>query len=255
MNSFKSFHLAWVLAGIVLIISSCVKDEYDFNTLSKEISLSPKFILPALTGSLTLGDSFEPKEDTIVVNPDGTIKLMYKQDSLFTYSITDIVDIPDQTPQSKTATLGSVYIDDFSYDGSLTLNLISLNFDAGTRSTLLTRDGSSDIFPSIPPPNTGNFNIPPFSNFTQVMVDSGKISIGVTNQLPVEVSFTLILRNASDNSQVGTAFIYNAIPSMGSQTQIVDVSGNLTNDLNFDIVDFTSPGSSVNVVFLHNSTK
>lgn len=247
MNSFKSFHLAWVLAGIVLIISSCVKEEYDFNTLSKEISLSPKFVLPALTGSLTLGDSFEPKEDTIVVNPDGTIKLMYRQDSLFTYSVTDIIDMPDQTPHSKTATLGSVYIDDFSYDGSLTLNVISLNFDAGTRSTLLARDGTNDIFPPVPPPNTGNFNMTPFSNFTQVMVDSGKISIGVTNQLPVEVSFTLILRNTSDNSQVGTAFVYTAVPSMGSQTQIVDVSGNLTNDLNFDIVDFTSPGSSGNV--------
>ena len=247
MNSFKSFYLAWVLAGIVLIISSCVKEEYDFNTLSKEISLSPKFVLPALTGSLTLGDSFEPKEDTIVVNPDGTIKLMYRQDSLFTYSVTDIIDMPDQTPQSKTATLGSVYIDDFSYDGSLTLNVISLNFDAGTRSTLLARDGTNDIFPPVPPPNTGNFNMTPFSNFTQVMVDSGKISIGVTNQLPVEVSFTLILRNTSDNSQVGTAFVYTAVPSMGSQTQTVDVSGNLTNDLNFDIVDFTSPGSSGNV--------
>lgn len=246
MNSYKSFHLVWVFAGIFLFISSCVKEEYDFNTLSKEISLSPSFVLPAITGFLTLGDIFEPKEDTIVVNPDGTIKLIYRHDSLFSYSVTDIIDIPDQTPQLKTAVLGSVHIDDFAYNGPLSLNLISLNFDAGTRSTLVARDGTNDIFPVIPAPNTGSFNMTPFTNFTQVMVDSGKISIDITNQLPVEVSFILQLRN-SDNSQLGSDFVFTAIPSLGNQTQTSEVSGNLTNALNFDIVDFTSPGSSGNV--------
>ena len=246
MNSFKSFHLAWVFAGIILIISSCVKEEYDFNTLSKDASLSPKFVFPAITGFLTLGDSFEPKEDTLVVEDDGTIKLIYRQDSLFSYNVTDVIEIPDQLPQSKAAVLGSVRIDDFSYNGSLTLDVISLNFDSATRDTLVARDQKNTIFPVIPPPNNGNFNMTSFTNFTQVIVDSGKISIEITNQLPVEVSFILRLRN-SDNSQVGSDFVYSGISSMGNQTKTVDVSGNLTNNLNFDIIDFTSPGSSGNV--------
>ncbi len=247
MNSYKSFHLVWVFAGIFLFISSCVKEEYDLNTLSKEISLSPSFVLPAITGFLTLGDIFEPKEDTIVINDDGTIKLIYRQDSLFTYNVTDVIEIPDQLPQTKTAILGSVRIDDFIYDGSLALNVIYLNFDATTRSNLEAVDGTNAIFPVIPAPNTGSFNMTPFTNFTQVTVESGKISIDITNQLPVEVSFILMLRNTSDNSQLGSDFVYTAIPSLGSQTQTVDLSGNLTNDLYFDIIDFTSPGSSGNV--------
>jgi len=247
MNSFKSFHFIWVFAGIFLFMSSCVNEEYDFDTLSKEVSLSPKFVLPAVNGFLTLGNSFEPKEDTIVVGDDGTIKLIYKKDSLFSYSVTDIIDIPDQPPRSKTAVLGSVYIEDFNYDGSLTLNVISLNFEALTRSTLVALDQTNDIFPVINDPNTGSFNIPSFTNFTQVTVDSGKISIEITNQLPVEISFTLRLRNSSDNSQVGGDFVYSAIPSLGSQIKTVDISGNLTNDLIFDIVTFSTPGSSGNV--------
>jgi len=81
------------------------------------------------------------------------------------------------------------------------------------------------------------------------MVDSGKITIIVTNQLLVLILFTLRLRNQSDNSQIGGDFVFTDIPSMGNQSQSVDdISGNLTNDWTYDIVDFSSSGSSGNNV-------
>ena len=245
-NKFKPF---LIFAAILFIVASCVKEEYDFQKYSNKARINPKLVLPVAKGSLTIENAVKPKEDTLVFNDDGTIKLIFKNDSLFSYDISEIIEIPDPGPKTKSINVGDLFIDDFTYSGALSLDDISQNLDPVIRDTLIARDGKTTEFPAIPVQDAGTYNITPFTNFTQVLVFTGTISITITNHFPVEVSFSIGLKNSADNSPVGTDFIFSNVSPGGSQTRTVDISGNsLTNSFIFDIKGLSSPGSAPNDV-------
>ncbi len=245
-NKFKPF---LIFAAILFIVTSCVKEEYDFQKYSSKARINSKLVLPVAKGSLTIENAVKPKEDTLVFNDDGTIKLIFKNDSLFSYDVSEIIEIPDPGPKSKSINVGVLFIDDFTYSGTLSLDDISQNLDPVIRDTLIARDGKTTEFPAIPEQDAGTYNITPFPNFTQVVVSIGTISITITNHFPVEVSFSIGLKNSADNSPVGTDFAFSNVSPGESQTRTVDISGNsLTNSFIFDIKRFSSPGSAPNDV-------
>lgn len=91
----KSGHLV-ILA--ILIFSACSKKELDFDMIDDlEVKISATLPLASLT--LSLEDLVADIEDsTLVVDQDNALRIYYRQDSVFSYSINDILTIPDQDP-------------------------------------------------------------------------------------------------------------------------------------------------------------
>ncbi len=249
MNTFKYLIRFFLLAGAIILNFSCVKEEIDFNKLSTQARITPRFVVPIASGSLTLANAIKEKEDTLVFNDDGTIKLIFSKDSVFEFDVSEIVTIPDPSPESNTLQLGPLRIDDLNYSGNLSLGSIANNLDNATRDAIIALDGTTAVFPPIPTQNAGTYNMTSFTNITQVTVQSGTINISVTNNLPVPVSFDIGLKNNSDSSPVGGDFIFTNIAPGTTQTQTVDVSGVIiTNTLDFDLKNLTSPGSTPGTV-------
>lgn len=252
MLNFKHKFLFSLLFFGAMFLTSCMKEEYDFNKFSKQASISPSFKLPVAFGTLTLSNAVKPREDTLIFNDDGTIKLIFRKDSLFSLDVQDVVTIPDPAPQSNTRQVGPLLMPDLQYPGGLTLDEVSQNLAPAIRSYLVANSGSSTTFPAIPAQSAGTYNLPVFSNFTQVVVSTGSISITFTNNFPVQVSFNLGLKNQSDNSPVGGDFVFSNVPAGGNQTQTVDISGvSVSNQLAFDLKNFSSPGSGGNNVSIN----
>ena len=247
----KKTHVIWVFALIGLLLDSCIKDEYDLNKLSTQGQITQTLKLPAAKGTLTLLNAVKPREDTLIFNEDGTIKLAFRKDSLFSLDVQDIVTIPDLAPHTNTHQVGALFMEDFTYNGGFTLDDVSQNLDPATRAALVAGDQNNAPFPAVPTQDAGTYILPRFSNFVQVNVSSGVIEITITNNFPVPISFDLGLKNQSDNSPVGGDFVFKDIPAGGSQTEQIDISGTtISNNLAFDLKSFSSPGSAGNNVFI-----
>jgi hypothetical protein len=239
----------FVLVTSVFLTASCVKEEYDFDKLSTRARINPTLIAPVVYGNLTLENALEEKEDTLVFNEDGTIKLIYGEDSVFSFDVSDVVDIPDPSPETQLVEVGPLMIEDFSHDGFLTLGVMAAGMAPPEGPEIISKDGTNDTFPVVPVQDIGTFSIPAFSHFTYMTINEGTVSMTLTNNWPVEVSLTIGLKNQSDNSPVGADFVFNGIAPGASQTQTVDMAGvYISNTLDFDIRDFSSPGSTSNIV-------
>lgn len=89
----KNLFQALVL-GLVLV--SC-SEELDFN-MTDDITINPSGTIPLATLTLNLGDLVNDVDSSIVVDPNNALRIYYRQDSVFTYSASDILTIPDQDP-------------------------------------------------------------------------------------------------------------------------------------------------------------
>ena len=90
----KKYLLRVSVLGLILV--SCSKD-LDFDMVD-DIAINPSGTIPLATLTLNLGDLVNDVDSTIVVDPDNSLRIYYRQDSVFTYSASDILTIPDQDP-------------------------------------------------------------------------------------------------------------------------------------------------------------
>ncbi len=79
-----------------LAIVSC-SEELDFD-MTDDIAINPSGTVPLATLTLNLGDLVNDVDSSIVVDPNNALRIYYRQDSVFTYSASDILTIPDQDP-------------------------------------------------------------------------------------------------------------------------------------------------------------
>ena len=72
----------------MLFITSCVKETYDMNKISKEARYSPTFALMAVKGNISLSDMITPN-DTIVFDQDNFVRIVFREDSIFELYVPD----------------------------------------------------------------------------------------------------------------------------------------------------------------------
>jgi len=77
-----------ILFVTCLMVAGCVKTTIDLNKLSSQSSLSPSIRIAAVKGNVTLGNLVEPT-DTLVIDTDNSIKLVYKLDSVIDFTLND----------------------------------------------------------------------------------------------------------------------------------------------------------------------
>lgn len=85
----KKIFMTAVMAA--LFTAGCVKSDIDLNLVSKEASLAPGLVMAAVKGDITLANLIEP-DDTLVVDPDGALKLVFSKDSLIYLTLGDLYD-------------------------------------------------------------------------------------------------------------------------------------------------------------------
>ena len=186
--------------------------------------------------------------DTVRFLADSSISIVFKEDSLFTFDVSEILDIPAQDEQNKIFKVGALKIDDFSGGGSISLDEISAGFPPLLRAALVALDGGSGIFPAIPALPGDSITIASFGNFAQVEFGSGTVTVTITNNLPVEISLVVALKNASDNSQIGSDLSFNDIPAGGTAQDQINLAGEtVTSSLIAELVSISFSASLVPV--------
>ncbi len=232
------------IISLFILINSCVKETYDMDKLSTQGAIKMGVSVPVVKGSLTLGNMIE-SNDTVRFLADSSISIVFKEDSLFTFDVSEILDIPAQDEQLKIFYVGPLAIADFSGGGSISLDEISAGFPPLLRAALVALDiAGSGIFPEIPSLPGDSITIDTFDNFTQVEFGSGTVTVTIINNLPVKISLVVALKNASDNSQIGSDLSFNDIPAGGTAQDQINLAGEtVTSSLIAELVSISSSAS------------
>lgn len=121
-----------VIAVIVSSITSCIKDNFEFDKLTA-IEWNPNLAVPLVYSSLSIEDMLanSTTEGLIVVGSDNFCTLVYRSE-LFSLVASEVITIPNNQPPPFSAALSAGQISAFGLAGTVTVPYSqTITFDSG----------------------------------------------------------------------------------------------------------------------------
>ncbi|MFP4366946.1 MAG: hypothetical protein ACLFQA_07625 [Bacteroidales bacterium] len=232
---------------IILVTASCVKDNFDFEKFSDRTAYRPSFVLPLAQGNLTLGNLLEPDDSLIFFDPDNSIRLMIREDSVFSVTVDDILEIPLPDPLSKSFILDPVELDDFTSVTSISLNELASRMSEPEASYIQGSAGSTVIFPEVPAQYIGDISASAIEDIEYAYFTAGDLELTATNNLPVTVSMEVSLVNEVSGIEVGR-FLFENVDPQQPLTRTTSLAGKMvTQNLSARVLSFSTSSSDSEV--------
>jgi hypothetical protein len=245
-----------ILSVSFILISGCIKETYDMNKLSGDIHISPSLAIPGIKGNVTFKDLVKPS-DTVVFDQNNFVKLVFREDSVINFQLSDFYDLDNMISFSQSYQLGVLSIGSFQGSLSVTLNQITQNIVPTSLKNQIRAldDGSTHLFPPFPSVNLGEQTFTAFPNFDNAVFQSGYLDISVVNNLTTPLSgISMNLLNSTDRTAIGTVTIPPVQPGQ-TQTASVDLTNKkVTSNVIAAIVLSGSAGTSTPVIISLNNS-
>jgi hypothetical protein len=238
--------------SLICLLSSCNLDNLDFNKLSNETNLAPEFIIPVANANISVWDLIQSantgNEDVITKDLNGLVKIVYKKDNLFNYNVHDFLTFPSvQTFSSGDKVLGDILPEDLSTTLNIGLNEL-VNSVNGALDTILPLNGFTAIFPGVSASGlSAPFDFDPIVEFKTITLSNGTLKIKMENQLKVPITIKGSFYDIGYNRKI-TDFTFADIQPNETSIESVSLAGiQLSNQVEFRLVTFNTPGSIVPV--------
>lgn len=237
--------LAIILLAVVAIVTSCMKEDYNWENINLE-NYNPAVAAPIVNTRLTLHDLIKDVLDddssVISMDEDSLLWITYSSD-LFKMTLSDMFSIDDQNI-SQSFTMAPFEIADINQNASITLGDVVANFSDPEKTQIQAADGNSGPFPAIPAQSGGEHPAGTFTEFSTVDFSSGMLTLTITNNWPIDLTnLTIEIRNSGDNSLLGSVF-YALIPAGNTGSDNIDLTGKtMSNSIKTNITNIESPGS------------
>ncbi len=232
-----------------LFVMSCVKDNFDFDRFSDRVSYQPSLVMPAVHGSLTLGNMLESNKDiTIAYDADSMIIVSVYEDSLFSISLNEILEIPDPEPVTETFHIDPVAVADFETSVRLSLGDMAERMDPALHNQIIELHGTTEYFPALNQ-SLGEFNVDPFDKLEYAHFSQGTMIVEVFNELPVTVDVQANLYSLGHGYEhsLGT-LLYEDLGPGETLSDMIDLADKYVyNDIRVEIVRLETDGSATPV--------
>lgn len=241
-----------LISVLLLLFNGCNLDEVDFSKLSKEINFSPEIVAPIARANISVWDLLQSanteNEDLIVKDPNGLIKIIYKQEELIKYNVSNLVPSPgNQNFSSGDKAMGDIFPKDVDISSRITLNELVDKLN-GSLDAIIPINGMYLPFPAIPLSNLDAlFSLEAISDFTSLTLSKGIVEISLENKLKVPLTIEGSFFDLGRNRSI-TDFTFVNIAPNASQTLSVKLAGVLlSNQLAFKMKTLNTIGSSMPV--------
>jgi hypothetical protein len=247
MLNIRKFRIIAACVTIIMLFFtvSCIKDNFDFDRFDDRVKLQPALLIPLAHGSLTLGSMLEADDSLVIFNPDNTVKIVVREDNIFSLSIKDIVKMPDLPAVTTQFRFSPVRLDDFTSSATISLGDLTLpgHIDEPEASTIRSNDGSNTPFPSIPFQNAGSYPAVPFAGIDYLHLTDGVMELKIMNRLPVVVSLEVVLVNEFDGGIIGV-FMFDNLATGEETSRFAELNGKVVRGQTVvQLSAFSSPGS------------
>lgn len=232
------------IASSIVVLSSCFKDDYDFNNVNLD-DYNPSVAAPLVNTRLTLHDLIDETLDSdssvISIDEDSLLWVSYSAD-LFQLGIADLFEISDQSI-NESFTMDEFVLPAINETAGVPMSDVVATFPNPERTQIQAADGTNAPFPAISSRSGGQHSAGSFSGFTSATFNSGTLTIAVTNNWPIDLNNLTIEIKNSDNSVLGTVS-YPSIPAGSNGIDVIDLSGKtLLSDISANITNLESPGA------------
>jgi len=238
----KKFYSALFVISIVL--SSCLRDEYDLDDISATIS--PEIAVSFLKASIVAEDILSAVDSNMLREDENKLLEFVYSDTLYSFTLSELIDIPDKNINYDFK-LDPLYIDDV--DGKVTamtlddmVDRVGLPYSAIFNAV----DGSCDnTFPPFSHQDAGEIDLEitdaPFSKAT---FSDGVLKVNIQNKWPTELTnIELELIRVSDNMPVDT-LRYASIPAYTSLADSIIMEGKtIESEMVANFITISSPGT------------
>lgn len=238
--------LTFLMLGL-LLQSACIDDNLRKIMDGKvKVALDPDIAAPVGQFNITIANLL--RNDTLVIQDttNGSLKIIYRDDSLIRQEVGDFLTIPSQPSSTTKAKVGKLNIDGFNIQQSLALSSILPNLDSVTRRALFLADslGLQTPFPEVPMQNGGLHSLGAVGSFSSANFDAGTLQFNITNNWSATIQTLVIDLQNPGNQSVGKIRVFNLAPN-GSQSVNIDLAGKtLFSNLSFVIDSIYIPGGA-----------
>lgn len=219
-----STKMTLVIAIVAFLFAGCQKD-YQPTGISE---LNYDIAVPIGHASITLGDLMPVDNSNIIVNPDSSITFYYRQDSLFYFSVADLIEIPSQPAESKEFKLGEIAIDNFGpISSDIKLSDLLSQLDTNAANFIESLDGTNSNLPGMTAGSPQSYAFSDFDDFEYVTFSSGGLVFSIVNNLKVDfttMDMTIFTINNGTEIEVGS-FQINNLPAGGWQSDTIYLDG------------------------------
>jgi hypothetical protein len=233
---------------MLLLSNGCNLEGLDFEKISKDSGLNPEFVAPIANANLTVWDLVQSankaNEDLIKKDPNGLIKIIYRQNDLFRYNVKDFLTFPVmENFSSGDKVLGNILPEDVHVSRNISLKDLSDKLNGALDGVLLL-NGMTLPFPPVSVSNiTAEFNLDEITDFKTVTLDKGTLEISLENKLKVPVTINGSFFDTGNNTEIAN-FTYENIEPNEIKKITDDIAGvKLSNRLEFRLKTFETPGS------------
>lgn len=243
-------NISLFILGLLLIFSSCIKEEFDISKVAPPEEIEPGFAVPIAYADFKINELIEQRPDTLAFVPDGDnhlITLYHARDTLVSWEITDFYELPNVEAIDEEYNLDTFDIEERTITGSMSLDqLIDQMENASSKTAVQTaKDNSPSIFPPVSLTNCGDFTFTDIDNIDWATFHSGTLEVTLTNNFLVEIdTLYLGMKNKDSNEHIDTLKYYNLAPGT-SQTQTTTLDGEtIRSEVVGEIIGLSTPGST-----------
>lgn len=238
------------LVPLVLIIvsSACKKDELDLDKISNQIVNERNIAMPMVLGEFSIKHFIEQDTDSLLTVNGDTISLIFREDPVFTFNVSDFAEIPVQpsfnytlSPGVDIPTTGISVIDSdliekdtvFTFDLNNDMRIDSVILNTGTLS--LTIDNSFNFTIDLDISSTSIVS-PNGTIFSETIEDIGPLESTTVN---FDLSSYSVKTFDSDGSRA-IALKFHPVLRNTEDEDLVNASDNMGITFRFsDLNDFT----------------
>ncbi len=235
------------LTVILLFSNGCLKDKFNFDNLSTEAGINPSVHAPLAYGTLSIRDLIREEDESVYYRDDGSIHIITRDDSVFTFRVEDFIDIPDQEGISTNLELQPARIDIDTIETTATLNEMLVYFDPELANLFNSLNGQFNFFPEIDVYNVGSYEFNIIENIEYIVFSDGLTYITITNYLPIDIQHIGIsIKNAEDPNAplIGNLNFFNLAPGTSATDSIDLTDAYVENRINVNIDHLHINGSS-----------
>jgi len=240
MFNIQTFRIRYLSAIILLLLflSSCVDDHLERLINGKvKVDLDPEIGVPIGQFNITIANLL--RDDSLVVQDtvNRSLKIIYRQDSLIQQDVSDVLNIPSQSPSTTTAKVGKINIADFNLQQQLLLGEVIPNLNSATRLALnlAISNGIPVPFPVVPMQNGGSYSLPGIGSFSSANFYQGSLNFSLVNNWNTTINTLVITLKNPGNQIIGKIRLFN-VASGASASSTINLSGkDLFSSLSYEI--------------------
>lgn len=238
-----------IILLFVMVVNSCKKDSTDFSKYDS-YTPSPEFGIPLFNTKISMLNLIQSDSIYTKVDNNGLVRFVFRQDSLFSYKITDFFAFDNSKTTSIDNNMGEITINDVSTVKKSTLQDLTATFSAPAKAAFDAISGTNSVFPAI---SENLSNITPFTAFTEfstVRFSQGYLIITIKNHLPINLNaITLNLYNITPSQTLLGVFSYSNIsPGASKSDSISLVNKTLSNSIGYSMPVFNTNSSAPTAV-------